>query len=183
MLWIISGPSSVGKSTFIRSDQCLALTGLGPETSVLKPKNAPGLDARLLADADCFVHYNILRPVSLFAKREATKATSSREYRERSIRYNDDPWWSEFSARTRNRRAIVMVANRTAISDRAKARPDYKNEYWRELYRHLDLTEIYRAWCSELERQKIPFAFVDATGSTYPELDSNAAFAIIERGS
>lgn len=129
MLWIISGPSSVGKSTFIRSDQCFALTGLRPETTVLKPKNVPGLDARLLADADCFVHYNILRPVSLFAKREATKTTPSREYQERSVRYNDDPWWNEFSARTRNRRAIVMIANRATISGRAAARPDYKIEY------------------------------------------------------
>jgi hypothetical protein len=181
MLWIISGPSSVGKSTFIRSGQCFALTGLRPETSVLKPKNIPGLDARLLADADCFVHYNILRPVSLFAKREATKTTPSSEYRERSVRYHDDPWWNEFSARTRNRRAIVMVANRATISNRATARPNYKTDYWQELYRHLDLAEIYRAWCAELERQKIPFVFVDATGSTYPELDSSAAFAIIKR--
>jgi len=181
MLWIISGPSSVGKSTFIRSEQCFALTGLRPETVVLKPKNKPGLDARLLGDADCFVHYNILRPVSLFAKREARTATPSQDYRARSIRFNADSWWIEFSERSGNKQAIVLVANRAASLKRASARPDYKIEHWQRLYENLDLAEIYRAWCSELDRHRISFAFVDATNPTYPSLDAAEAFALIAR--
>jgi hypothetical protein len=183
MLWIISGPSSVGKSTFIRSGQGFTLTGLPPETPVLKPKNRPGLDARLLGDTECFVHYNILRPVSLFAKREATSTTLAEQFRTRSTQFNADPWWVEFSERTKKKQAIVLVATRTAILKRASARPDYKIKYWGELYGKLDLAQIYRAWHVELERHRIPVVFVDATNAAYPALDAAGAFAIIERDS
>lgn len=183
MLWIISGPSSVGKSTFIRSEQGLTLTGLPPETPVLKPKNRPGLDARLLGDAECFVHYNILRPVSLFAKREATTTTSAEQFRTRSTQFNADPWWVEFSERTDKRQAVILVANRIAILRRASARPDYKIEYWEELYAKLHLSQIYRAWHAELDRHRIPVVLVDATNTNYRTLDLDEAFAIIERDS
>src|SRR5437867_1202327 len=183
MLWIISGPTSVGKSTFIRSEECFALTGLPPKTLVIKPMDLPGLDPRLLTHTDCIVHYNMLRPVSLFAKHEATKATSQREYQTRSIQFTADPWWNEFSrrAKDKHKRAVVLVANVAAIWERAGGRRGYNIQYWRSLYEKLNLPDIYRAWCSELERQQIPFMFVDATGSTYPFLDAEAAFKIVDR--
>ena len=183
MLWIISGPSSIGKSTFIRSDRSFAVTGLRPETPVLKPKNKPGLDPRLIGDTDCFVHYNILRPVSLFAKREATEGTTPERYRTRSTQFNTDPWWAELCERSGDKQAIVMVADRTTILNRASARPDYKIDYWQRLYSKLRVSEIYRAWCSELDRRRIPLVFVDATNMAYPTLDADAAFTIINRNS
>lgn len=183
MLWIISGPSSIGKSTFIHSGHGFSLTGLPPETPVLKPKNNPGLDVRLLGKADCFVHYNILRPASLFAKREATSETRSGQFQTRSTQFRADPWWVEFSERTSNRQAVVLVANRATILKRASARPDYKVDYWNELYSKLHLADIYRAWCSELDRHGIPAVFVDATDKAYNTLDAAAAFAMIEHDS
>ena len=33
MIWIISGPTSAGKSTFISSPRCAELTGLSPGAS------------------------------------------------------------------------------------------------------------------------------------------------------
>ena len=184
MLWIISGPTSVGKSTFIRSEQCFALTGSRPKKRlVIKPMDVPASDPRLVANADCFVHYNMLRPVSLFAKHEATKATSQREYQTRSIQFTADPWWNEFARRTKDKpkRAVVVVASMAAILERVGGRRGYNIEYWKSLYEKLNLPDIYRAWCSELERQQIPFTFVDATGSTYPTLDASAAFEIVDR--
>jgi 2-polyprenyl-3-methyl-5-hydroxy-6-metoxy-1,4-benzoquinol methylase len=141
------------------------------------------LDPRLLADIDCFVHYNMLRPASLFAKHEATKATSQREYQTRSIQFTADPWWNEFSRRTgdKQKRAVVLVASVAAILERVGGRRGYNIEYWRSLYEKLNLPDIYRAWGSELERQQIPFMFVDATGSTYPGLDAAAAFETVHR--
>jgi hypothetical protein len=183
MLWIISGPSSIGKSTFIKSGKCSDLTGLPPETPVLKPKNRPGLDPRLLGGADCFVHYNILRPASLFAKREATSATSPEQFRSRSTQFTADPWWVEFSERAATKQAIVLVANLVSILKRAGARADYKIEYWQNLYTKLQLPQIYRAWFSELDRHHIPVLLVDATGTNYPRLDADAALGIIDRDS
>src|SRR5947208_10062362 len=184
MLWIISGPTSVGKSTCIQSKQFSALTGFRPKKKlVIKPMDVPATDPRLLADADCIVHYNMLRPVSLFARSEATDATSQHEYQTRSIQFTADPWWIEFSHRTRDKpkRAIVLVANAGAIWERAGGRRGYNIEYWRSLYEKLNFPDIYRAWCAELERQQIPVTFVDATGSTYPSLDAAAAFEIVDR--
>ncbi|PYK31783.1 MAG: hypothetical protein DME57_02460 [Verrucomicrobia bacterium] len=185
MLWIISGPTSVGKSTFIRSEECSALTGLRSKTLVIKPMDdLPGqLNPRLFTEADCFVHYNMLRPVSLFARSEAAQVASPREYQERSVQFTADPWWTEFIRRTRDKpkRAVIVVANPAAIWERAGGRRGYNIEYWRSLYEKLNFPDIYRAWCSELERQQIPFVFVDATGSTYSRLDAEAALKIVDR--
>ncbi len=94
-----------------------------------------------------------------------------------------DPWWNEFtrSAGDKRKRAVVLVASVAAILERTGGRRGYNIEYWKSLYEKLILPDIYRAWCSELERQQIPFMFVDATGSTYPVLDAAAAFEIVHR--
>jgi hypothetical protein len=182
MLWIVSGPTSVGKSTFIESKQFPALTGFRPKKKLLiKPMDVPASDPRLLADANCIVHYNMLRPVSLFARSEATDGTSQHEYRTRSLQFMADPWWNEFSRRARDkpRRALILVADAATIWERAGGRRGYNIAYWRSLYERLNFPDIYRAWVSELERQEIPFVFVDATGSTYPVLERAAAFEIV----
>ena len=184
MLWIISGPTSAGKSTFIRSEQFFALTGFRPKKKLLiKPMDVPASDPRLVADADCIVHYNILRPVSLFARSEATQATSPREYQERSVQFTADPWWTEFVRRTKDKpkRAVIVVASPAVIWERAGGRRGYNIEYWRSLYEKLNFPDIYRAWCLELEGQQIPFNFIDATDSTYPRLETEAAFEIVDR--
>jgi hypothetical protein len=180
MFWLISGPSSVGKTTFIRSSRCLALTGLSPETPIIKPVNAPGPDVRLQNMKDCFVHYNILRPVSLFAKREAHEKSAIDEYRARSVRFADDPWWAGFARATTGRKALVLIANRAGILERACNRPRYRFDYWKALYEKVKLSDIYRAWSAELNRAGIPHTFVDAINSGYAELDPESAFSIVD---
>jgi hypothetical protein len=180
MFWLISGPSSVGKTTFIRSSRCLAITGLSSETPIIKPVNAPGPDNRLQNVQDCFVHYNILRPVSLFAKREARTTSAIEEYRTRSVRFADDSWWLGFAQVAAEKKALVLIANRAGILERARNRPRYKFDYWEALYEKLRLSDIYRAWSAELNRAGIPYTFVDTTHSGYAELDQDKAFAIVD---
>jgi hypothetical protein len=180
MFWLISGPSSVGKTTFIRSSRCLAITGLSPETPIIKPVNAPGPDARLQSVKDCFVHYNILRPISLFAKRGAQETSAIEEYRARSVRFADDPWWLGFAQAATEKKALVLIANRAGILERARNRSRYKFDYWEALYGKVRLSDIYRAWSAELKRAGIPYTFVDTTDSGYAELDHDSAFAIVD---
>jgi hypothetical protein len=180
MLWIISGPSSVGKTTFIRSSRCFEITSLLAETRIIKPVNTPGPDVRLRGLDDCFVQYNILRPVSLFAKRQAAPETPVEEYRTRSVQFADDPWWVGFSQLATPKKALVLVANRAGILERASSRPRYKIDYWKALYEKLNLAEIYRAWALELKRAEIPYTFIDAINPGYAELDQESAFSIAE---
>jgi hypothetical protein len=180
MFWLISGPSSVGKTTFIRSARCLAITGLSLETPIIKPVNAPGPDDRLQGVRDCFVHYNILRPVSLFAKREAQKTSAIEEYRARSVRFADDRWWGGFAELVAEKKALVLISNRAGILERASNRARYKFNYWKALYEKVKLSDIYRAWSAELHRAGIPYTFIDTTDSGYAELDQDSAFAIAD---
>src|SRR5215217_2286916 len=61
MLWIISGPTSVGKSTFLASPRCTELTGLPSGSPVYWPVD--NLRAEDLSSVDAYFHYNILRPL------------------------------------------------------------------------------------------------------------------------
>src|SRR5207237_2402506 len=128
---------------------------------IIKPVNTPGPDARLESAKDCFVHYNILRPVSLFAKRQAKETSTIEEYRERSVRFADDPWWLHFSQVIADKKALVLIANRTWILERARNRSRYKFDYWKTLYEKLSLSDIYRAWSVELNRVGIPHTLLD----------------------
>jgi hypothetical protein len=58
MLWIISGPSSIGKSTLRSSPRIREITSLGPETPMVHSRN---LKKTAGITRNSFLHYNILR--------------------------------------------------------------------------------------------------------------------------
>src|SRR5689334_21803050 len=70
MLWIISGPSSVGKTQFIRSARCVELTGLSSDSAILSPSQ---VERGMTASGDALYHYNILRP----SNKEVSQASSN----------------------------------------------------------------------------------------------------------
>lgn len=187
MLCIVSGPSSVGKSTFLESPRCEEITGLPPQTPVIWPNTHARIDE--LRETDLLYHYNFLREIDRKLRSEQNKATTS------NIVFGQDPPWKNLNNRETPKKAIVLVASKQTILQRLGIRTTietskaanlptnkYPSEYWQRLLEGEDLAAIYQAWCGELESRAIPYQIVDATDSTYPILESKKQLSEIVNG-
>jgi hypothetical protein len=175
VVWIISGPTSVGKSTFIASARGREITKIPADAPII----IPGQDGRLPTDeaTDCYYHYNILRPASLLWRKQP-------EADLRGIRFDDDRKWLELVASKRPKKAIVLVADKGTIVERARGRTiresefpsraghPYDPERWLPLLNKVDLAEIYRAWCAELDHHSIPRILIDSSNQHFKILES-----------
>jgi len=189
MLWIVSGPSSVGKSTFFESARCREITGLGAD--------APTLYAfeRDLANRDLnntLFHYNLLRPASSFRRRRAKTVAGwmdkvrrligreelskrgLQELRKAARAFHQDAAWTAVRQNPVQKKAIVLLGDHARILERVRQRREvergilggkskiYKTEEWLWLYQRLDLTELYLAWCAELQAAGIEYLTIDS---------------------
>lgn len=189
MLWIISGPSSVGKSTFLESPRCREVTGLPSDAPVLFAFES-GIGSRDLNDT--LFHYNLLRPATRFRRRQAVAAKSwkgrlhrflrgsasiEREtaaLRSAAIAFRQDPAWQAITGQPVQKKAVVLIADRDRILERVQHRREierampegasnsYKSEEWLWIYERLDLPELYRAWCAELKAAGIEYVTIDS---------------------
>jgi len=171
MIWIISGPSNAGKSTFIRSPQCSALTGLPADAPVFFPIGSTRLSGGI--DRDCFFHYNILRPADL-ERRAPSRGAPSASTAD-AIDFAQDPQWREVTSLPAAKAAIVLVVDAHTLAARAIRRravedspgvhttaPIYPRERWLALYGTVNFLELYRAWCAELDGHRIGYRLLDA---------------------
>jgi hypothetical protein len=181
VLWIVSGPSSVGKSTFIASQRCRDLTGLPPDAPMLWPGDGPlptALDA-----TDALFHYNILRPINKGVAHDF--ATPN---------FAGEATWAGIVAHPVPKRAIVLVADKDTLLRRIDERSDreadglraggtrYPRKRWRRLVEATDLAAVYVAWRRELSDRHIPYLMLDATGDDYPIIDDAALLPMLARG-
>ena len=193
MLWIVSGPSSAGKSTFLASSRCREITGLGDDAPVRLP-NANGIDTGDLSD--CFVHYNLLRPAHRFLRlggagkpprraflarllRRGAAHPDDAAFAQASVDFRDDPAWQAVLAAPSAKRAVLLVAGRERIIERVRARREiepargaeksnvYRSEFWLALYERIDLPRLYRAWCEELTACGIDCVLIDSNDLEY----------------
>ena len=160
MIWIVSGPSSAGKSTILRTGAASALTGLPATTRVWHPRELEG--AGPAGGEDAYVHYNILR-----TRRSATSA-HVRAFSD----WDAEPMWQAVLALSGEKRAIVVVADRATLLQRAVSRANGRGHarvaaVWRRLYTELDVADLYSRWRRELERRSIGFIEVDGSGVAY----------------
>ena len=188
MLWIVSGPSSAGKSTFLASPRCREITGLGPDAPVRLP-NATGIEAGDLSDS--FVHYNLLRPAHRFLRlagagkpprraflarllRRGTAHPDDAAFAQAAVDFRDDPAWRAVLAVPSAKKAVVLVAGRERIIERVRERREiepnrgaeksnvYPSKFWLALYARIDLPRLYRAWCDELTACGIDGVLIDS---------------------
>lgn len=185
MLWIVSGPSSVGKSTFFESARCREITGLGADSPIIFAFE------RNLANRDLnntLFHYNLLRPATAFRRRRANSMAKwmdrmrrflgKEELSKRGLQdlrnaakaFHQDAAWTAIRQMPVQKKAIVLIGDHARIVERVRQRREvergitdvYKTEEWLWLYQRLDLSELYRAWFAELEDAGIEYLTLDS---------------------
>lgn len=162
MIWIVSGPSSAGKSHFLGSSRAMAVTGLSRTTRVWFPKEiGPGAPP---PGEDAFVHYNILRPFQK-AERPGGVAVGPGLFA-------GDAQWRAILALPGTKKAVVIVAPKEVLVERVKERTGverddphaYNPARWLRIYEAIDLAAVYREWRTELARHGITSVDVDSGG-------------------
>jgi hypothetical protein len=184
MIWIISGPTTSGKSTFIMSARCAELTGLAPGTPVVWPYTASDLDA--LASTDVLFHFNIMRSRELnrLKPRGSPSATGNSGHDElRGFKFDRYGGWSRVAKSSLPKKAVVLVASKQTLSQRMaqvriKERPErrgetrnYSHQKWLSLLESVDLAALYRDWLQELRDNSIPYVLVDSNKDSFPIIE------------
>ena len=182
-MWIVSGPSSVGKSTFIRSDVFLKLMGLNNTREILYPDTLVEKSDALSLSPDVVLHYNIIRPLrylyfgkrlpkdekkTLRARKIATAAKLDQKFRKSypidSHIFEIDPAW--LNVAKMKERKIIEEKNMKSVLEQE----EYPRDLWLDIYQKIDVEKLYLTWIKELERQKIDFRIFDSTSSSYEEI-------------
>ena len=195
-MFIISGPSSVGKSHFIQSGYAAIITGLAADAPVYIP--GEGIPTPLPNNRDCFVHYNINRPAhfikcfdlknNLINKIKYTKwifiNIFKKGYYWKSVKkiwnYELDPIWRQLVSEPFIIEAIILIAREEILLERIQnrifvepkgfsrlSRIKYKSNDVRKFYKKINILDIYNIWIKELKEKHIPYTLIDTSKQTY----------------
>ncbi|HEY9786014.1 MAG TPA: hypothetical protein V6D17_11470 [Candidatus Obscuribacterales bacterium] len=180
-LWIVSGPTCVGKSAFIQSNKFQEISKSATEQTDLCFESDTGR-------SDIAFHYNILKPY-----RELVLSTESRE-RNKAVKVHGDDFLCEqrwkyvvdFS-QYHERQAIVLACSKKAILKRRALQIDdsQKNRHWWvsviDFIDSLDLKALYRAWLERLRKDGIEYSLIDSRDFDYrPLKDEAELFDVID---
>ena len=172
MIYIISGPSSAGKSTLLQSSKLPAITRLPPNYPVVFPANmANNADA---LQNGCFFHYNILRVADHLYRKTDIKAESTHHF------MADSPW-QKMSQLDTPKKAIILLVSRTILKKRMLSRQHveqskltghsnvgvYPSNHWTDVLDTVNMQELYLAWCAELNKANISYTLINSEGASY----------------
>lgn len=163
-IFVVSGPSSAGKSTYI--SKC---NDVEPPCERIIYAHEIATNSEI---PECsLVHYNTLRVID--RNRPEASAGSISRYGKNLTRpdFSDDPAWQRLKAERNRLRVVVILARefdiwtrcltRQYIEPQINRQPNYPINRWMGHYKKLDLEEHYRAWLSELNSAGISFEVIE----------------------
>lgn len=200
-MFIISGPSSVGKSHFIQSGHAATITGLAADTPVYIP--GEGIPIPLPDNRDCFLHYNINRPahfIECFDRKNNIRNKIKymkwtfmnilkKEYywmnSKKFWNYELDPIWRQVASESFIIEAIILVAREEILLERIQKRDfvepkgfsrlsmvPYKSNDMRKFYKKVNILDIYNIWIKELKEKHISYTIIDTSEKIYRVIKS-----------
>jgi hypothetical protein len=181
MIWIVSGPSSVGKSTFLKSDYFIKKFNIQEETD--KTLFAYQVNESLSDSINetTFLHYNICRSIQ---NKKASRKILFKKLplpltREKNYTYEDTKWDIITSLDKTKMHVIVLVASKEELLKRISTRQyneplytkesksNYPKHKWKKLYKSLNFEKLYSSWCNELDTKNINYTLIDSSSTDY----------------
>jgi len=184
VLHVVSGPTSSGKSTYLK-DLAACYDSVLFASHLVDKDLEPGHHA---------LHYNILRPIAidfdsiwLKALRQVRILPSSRGTGSNpSDLYERDPVWRALLRGALSIHATVLVAPQRILLERVARRNtneplfsrrdiSYQKEKWTRILLAVDLIDLYRQWLVFLESHQITYDLVDSCDSRYLTIPGKSA--------
>ena len=170
MIWIISGPTCSGKSTFLTSPAKKQYTDISPSAPVIFPRNVT--EPRSFAKYDFYYHYNILKYANQLLRKDLLKSENYLEF--------NDPMWINLLSQNSGKKAIVLVAPRSVLESRLSSRVDsepreirpkhnvrFQQDQKLALLRAVNLDLVYQEWCRELRSNQIPYTLIESREDSF----------------
>ena len=172
MIYIISGPSSSGKSTLLQNSKLPEITHLPSHYPVIFPatmiKNAG------ILQKGCFFHYNILRVADHLYRNAEIDAKST-------YHFMADPPWQAMSQLSTPKEAVVLLVSRSTLKKRMLSRQynepsiltgnsgsgGYASHHWLDVLNTVDMQSLYLAWCAELNKAGISYTLINSENDNY----------------
>ena len=178
IIWLISGPTSVGKSTFINSERCSEITNCPKDTPTIM---AHSFQSSVISDLPVYLHYNILR--SSEVKSGLFDLFFRDEKKITEFEFQDDSIWTEILHANKIIKAIVLVSSEETILRRLEERQvveyehrvkgksrKYPKRKWKRIVSYVDMLSLYKQWCQELKLRGIPYILLNSQDRSYPEI-------------
>ena len=173
MIWIISGPTCSGKSTFLTSPARKQFTDISPSAPVIFPRNVK--EPRTFAKYDFYYHYNILKYANQLLRTDLLKSDNYTNF--------NDPMWLKLLSQNSGKKAIVLVVRRSVLEKRVvsridsepkEIRPKHNVRFLRDqkmaLLGAVNLDLVYQEWCRELRLNQIPFTLIESREGSFSPL-------------
>jgi len=170
MIWIISGPTCSGKSTFLTSPARNQYTDISPSAPVIFPRNVT--EPRTFAKFDFYYHYNILKYANQLLRKDRLSPENYLEF--------NDPMWLQLLSQNSGKKAIVLVVRRSVLERRAGVRTEsepkeirpkhnlrFEQDQKLALLKAVNLDLVYQEWCRELRLNQIPYTLIESREGSF----------------
>jgi 2-polyprenyl-3-methyl-5-hydroxy-6-metoxy-1,4-benzoquinol methylase len=191
--WLITGPTSAGKSTFINSDRCAEITNTPKGTPTLLAHN---FKKNEYSDSSFFLHYNTLRSSNVNSG--FLSLLKSQDENTIDYYFENDSVWDEICETQKGMKAIVLVSSKATILKRIDEREiiengnikkpkvsnrlinkKYPRQFWRKLISSTNMLRLYERWCQELEKRGIPYTLINSENNSYSIISKNDLTSIL----